>query len=72
MMLLAAYSLWFDKLFPVARRITQEKTVTAEQLAPPETAPAKNEGEQEKKRDVACRSIKLGVGAIIKERNAFV
>ena len=49
MMLLAAYSLWFDKLFPVARRVTQEKTVTAEQLAPPETAPANTEGEQEKK-----------------------
>jgi len=49
MMLLAAYSLWSDKLFPLPSRVTQEKTATAEQLAPPEVAPASTKDEREKK-----------------------
>ncbi|MBS3886712.1 MAG: serine hydrolase [Dethiobacter sp.] len=51
MTLLAAYSFWFDSLFPLARKAAQEKVTTAEQLelALPETTPANPTSEREKK-----------------------
>ena len=51
MTLLAAYSFWFDRLFPLARRAAQEKVTTAEQLefALPETTPANPTSEREKR-----------------------